>query len=100
LPSPSALIARSVLRFVRCLKRKLIGRSVWVLDGRHLIETHRHAAADLVADLADLLDALARGIWKLPIQVSLARVDGAGIAAAHGYDDVRFSHELIRQRLR
>src|SRR5207245_6109666 len=60
LHSPSEPIPRSPRRFARCLKRKLIGRSVWGLDGRQLIEKHRHAAADLVADLADLLDALAR----------------------------------------
>src|SRR6266446_2854542 len=74
-------------------------RSVAGLDPQQLVEKGCDAPADLVADLADLLDALARGIRKLPVQVSLAGIDRARVAAAHGDDDLRLAHELIGQRL-
>ncbi|OKI48893.1 hypothetical protein A6A27_36370 [Micromonospora sp. CB01531] len=47
-----------------------------------------HPGADLVADRADGFDALADGVFELPVLVALAGEDGAGVAAAHGDDDV------------
>ena len=42
------------------------------------------AQVDLVADLADGVDALAGGVVELPVLVALAGEDRAGVAAAHG----------------
>src|SRR6266581_3873045 len=80
---------------IRPVSGSLLGRS----HGRQLVQKRRYPPAYLVADLADLLDALARGIRKLPIQIALARVDRAGVATAHRHDDVRRPHELVGQRL-
>src|SRR2546423_15080134 len=80
---------------LRPVSASLLGRS----HGRQLVQKRRYPPAYLVADLADLFDALAGGIRKHPVQVSLARIDGAGVAAAHRHDDVRRPHELVRQRL-
>ena len=58
------------------------------LGGHELGQEHLDATVGLVADGADLLDWLAGGVVQLPVEVALARVDGAGIAAAHGDDRV------------
>src|SRR5699024_4867088 len=46
----------------------------------------------LVSDLADDVDGLAGGVDELPVLVAFAGEDGAGVAAAHGDDDVRGGH--------
>lgn len=42
------------------------------------------AAFDLVADRADFGGREAGGVVEFPVFVTLARVEGAGVAAAHG----------------
>jgi hypothetical protein len=42
---------------------------------------------DLVADAADGLDGLPGRVGQVPVEIALAGVDGAGVAAAHGDDD-------------
>ena len=59
-----------------------------------------HPAVDLVADPPHRLEILAGGIVQLPVLVPLARIDRAGVAAAHRDHDVRGLHELVGQRLR
>src|SRR5437660_4332713 len=48
-----------------------------------------HPALDLVADPPHRLEALARGILEVPVDVALTRNDGTGVAAAHRDDEVR-----------
>ena len=43
---------------------------------------------DLIPDRTDGVDVLSCGIGDRPIDVSLAGVEGAFVAAAHGDDDV------------
>ena len=56
-------------------------------------------AVDLVADPPHRLEVLAGGVVELPVLVLLARVDRAGIAAAHRDHDVGGAHDLVGQRL-
>ena len=42
----------------------------------------------------------AGGVAHLPVEVALAGVDGAGVAAAHGHDDVGGAHDVVGERLR
>ena len=58
------------------------------------------AAADLVADRADGVDAEAGGVVELPVLVALAGEDRAGVAAAHRDDDVGGPDDLVGPRLR
>jgi hypothetical protein len=58
-----------------------------------------HALVDLVADRPDLLDALAGRVRQLPVEVALAREDGARVTAAQRDDHVRRLDHLVRQRL-
>jgi hypothetical protein len=44
---------------------------------------------------ADLLHGLAGGIVENPFLVAPAGEDGAGVAAAHGDDDVGGAHDLV-----
>src|SRR5215469_2899560 len=46
------------------------------------------AFGDLVADGADLVQGQPGGVAEVPVEVAPARVDGAGVAAAHGDHDV------------
>ena len=46
------------------------------------------AATDFVADGAYNIEALPGWIVDLPVEVALAREDGADVAAAHGDDDI------------
>src|SRR5438128_2557999 len=46
------------------------------------------ARPDFVADHADHLDRLAGRVGELPVLVAFAGEDRAGVAAAHGDDDV------------
>ena len=70
--------------------------------GRHLQlgEQAADPALDLVADRAHRLDALARRVLELPVEVALAREDRAGVAAAHGDDDVGGLDGVGREHLR
>ena len=58
------------------------------------------AVADLVADGADGVDALAGGVVERPVLVALAGEDRAGVAAAHRDDDVGGPDDLVGPRLR
>src|SRR5262245_39963216 len=55
--------------------------------------------ADLVADRADGTEAEACRIGKVPVEVALAGVDGAGVAAAHGDHHVGGPHLVGRHWL-
>ena len=55
---------------------------------------------ELVADPADGLDVLPGRVVELPVLVLLARIDRAGVAAAHRDHDVRRGDDLVGQRLR
>ena len=58
------------------------------------------AAADLVADRADGVDAEAGGVVELPVLVALAGEQRAGVTAAHRDDDVGGADDLVGPRLR
>src|SRR4030095_6078768 len=53
------------------------------------------APFDLVADGAGVFDGLAGGGVEDPVEVALAGEDGAGVAAAHGDDDVGGADDLV-----
>ena len=55
----------------------------------------QHPAFDLVADGPDGVDALAGGVVELPVLVALAGEERAGVAAAHGDDDVGGPDDLV-----
>src|SRR5213076_1187357 len=59
-----------------------------------------HAARDVVANLAHLFEAEADRVDNVPVDVTLAWKDRAGIAAAHRHDDVRPGDVLVGDRLR
>src|SRR5690349_11852110 len=58
-----------------------------------------HARLDLVANSSDRVEILARRVLELPIFVTLAGIDGAGIAAPHRDHYVRGLHHVAGQRL-
>src|SRR5215207_9196703 len=73
------------------------GRSVvW----EQLADQRLHALVEVVADPPHRLRVLPGGVVEVPVFVLLARVDRAGIAAAHRDHDVGSAHDLVRQRLR
>src|SRR4051795_8214260 len=47
-----------------------------------------HSIGDLVSDPAHRVEVLAGGILELPVLIALARIDGAGVSAAHRDHDV------------
>ena len=57
------------------------------------------AAADLVTDGPDRVDALAGGVVEDPVLVPFARVEGAGVAAAHGDHHIRFADRCVGEDL-
>ena len=59
------------------------------------VEETADSFLDVVADRADGIDGLAGGVGQFPVLVSLAGEDGAGVAAAHGDDDVGGLHDLV-----
>ena len=59
-----------------------------------------YSRLDLVANPTHCLDVLTGGILELPVLISLARVDRAGVAAAHRDHRVGGAHELVIERLR
>ena len=60
-----------------------------------LVEQAANALFDLVADRADRVDALAGGVGQFPVHVTLSGVEGAGVATAHGDDDVGGLDDLV-----
>ena len=67
---------------------------------RQLAEQEPHPLLDLVADPAHGLEVLAGGVLELPVLITLARIDRAGVAAAHRDHGVRGADELVGERLR
>src|SRR5690625_1517089 len=53
---------------------------------------------DLVADRSYVGDRLACGVVELPVEVLPAGVDRAGVATAHGDDDVGGAYDVVGQR--
>ena len=50
---------------------------------REIHEEGVYSGADIVAYWSDVFEREASGVWQLPVEVALAGVNGAGIAAAH-----------------
>src|SRR5262245_21533571 len=63
-----------------------------------LVEELADALFDFVADGPDLFDGLAGGIVEGPVLVAFAGEDRAGVAAAHGDDDVGGTDDLVGPR--
>ena len=61
---------------------------------------HRRASADLVAYGPYGGDVLAGGVVELPVLVAFARVERAGVTAAHGDHHVGLADGLVGQDLR
>jgi len=57
------------------------------------------SSIDLVDDGPDLIDRAAGGVRQLPVEIALARVDGARVAAAHRDNDVGISRHVIGEAL-
>src|SRR5699024_11350507 len=57
------------------------------------------ARVDVVDDLLGNLLCLAGGVGQVPVQVVLARVDGAGVPATHGDDVVGCPDHVVSQWL-
>src|ERR1700691_5386688 len=57
-----------------------------------LVEQGEYPVADVVADGADGGEVEACGVGEVPVEVALAWVEGAGVAAAHGDHDVSRLH--------
>ena len=55
-----------------------------LLSGDEVAQQGLNTPADLVADRADRLDTLPGRVVQDPVLVAFARVEGAGVAAAHG----------------
>jgi len=60
-----------------------------------VLDEREDSAVDLVANGADVVNAVAGRVGELPVEVALTGVDGAGVAAAHGDQDVGRSGELV-----
>src|SRR5918996_1221125 len=75
----------------------LVRRSVAL--GDELADQSLHALVELVADPPHRLEVLAGRVVELPVLVALARVDRAGVAAAHRDHDVGGPHHFVGQRL-
>ena len=54
-----------------------------------------HSTVDLIADVTDLVDGLVRWVVELPVEILLARIDGARISAPHSDDDVGRAYNLV-----
>src|ERR1035437_588002 len=65
-----------------------------------LREQRLDAVVNLVADPAHRRERFAGRIFEVPVQVALAWIERAGIAAAHGDDHVRSPDHLVGERLR
>src|SRR5512144_2039311 len=64
-----------------------------------LAEQPLHPPVDLVPDWANVLQRLAGGVVEFPVEVALAEVHGAGVAAAHGDDDVGGLDDVVGEGL-
>jgi hypothetical protein len=67
--------------------------------GCELSQQGLDASVDLFDDVADRFHRLTGRIVELPLDVALARVERAGITAAHGDDDVDGLCEVIAEEL-
>src|SRR5260370_9373283 len=65
----------------------------------HLRDELLDAAANLVADRTDRVDAEALRVVEHPVLVALPRIDGARVATAHGDADVGGADDLVGPRL-
>src|SRR5690606_28325554 len=89
-------------------------RIIRVVDGPHglrpartarserpgeLCEQGPDAGVDLVADGSDVVGGPVGRVGQLPVQVALAGVDGAGVAAAHGDHDVGGADGVVGEGL-
>ena len=54
---------------------------------------------DRIPDWPNFGDALASGVVQLPIEIALAGDNRAGVAAAHGHDNIGPAHGLVSPRL-
>src|SRR5580693_4753093 len=63
------------------------------------MEQGTYSLPDVVADRADGGEAESSGIGKIPVEVAPAGVHGAGVAAAHGDDDIGGPDLVAGQRL-
>src|SRR5215207_11074567 len=68
-------------------------------SGDQLGQELADAGVDVVADAAHDLDGLAGRVREFPVLIALARIDRAGIPAAHGDDGVGGADELVAQGL-
>ena len=66
---------------------------------QELCQESLSAPVDLVNDRAYDLDGLTGRVVEFPVDVTLARVDRARVATAHGDDDIGLLCQLIGQRL-
>src|SRR6476659_1249957 len=80
-------------------RRGRSGRRTVSLAWLHLGQQRPDTLEDLIADLAHGRQVLAGRVLELPVLVALARIDRAGVAAAHRDHHVRGAHGLVRQRL-
>ena len=53
---------------------------------------------DLIDDRAHRVDRFAGGVFEIPVEVALGGIQPAGVAAAHGDDDVDGSGRLVSER--
>src|SRR5580698_1396258 len=64
-----------------------------------VVQQGGYLRSDLVADGPDASEIQVGRVGQVPVDVALAWVDGAGVAATHGDDDVRGPDLLIGQPL-
>src|SRR6476661_6637544 len=81
-----------------------LGSTTWSAAGAlggdtQLVEEHDDASPHLVADGSHRVDTLPGRVVELPVEVALAGVERARVAAAHGDDDVRGLHGFGREEL-
>ena len=54
---------------------------------------------DLLDDGSHCLDRLSGRVFEIPVHISLPGVDGTGVAATHGHDDLGLLGDLFGERL-
>src|SRR5882672_687832 len=73
----------------------------WSAGGyAELVEEVADTAFDLVPDRTDVVDILAGRVVEIPVEVTLAGKDRAGVAAAHRDDHIGGADDLVSPRLR
>jgi hypothetical protein len=75
----------------------LLLRSVFGLD--QLSQQVPDSPVDLVDDRPNIVDRFACWVFKVPVEIALARVHRAGVPAAHSHDDVGLEGGLVGERL-